>query len=152
MQVELCEGRARRMQEEDGQDPFKQLSAQVSRIFAGTAPLFFLSSSSPHLDSTPPLHRTVRRLWRPIPRGQLAGATLYPLPSLSVTHKRRATGLNSHTPPAVVLQRVQAARVRAGLGVQGGHGRGQEAEDPRGLRRPGVQRTSFRLTHQCRTP
>lgn len=42
MQVELCEGRARRMQEEDGQDPFKQLSAQVSRIFAGTAPLFFL--------------------------------------------------------------------------------------------------------------
>lgn len=33
--VELCEGRARRMQEEEGQDPFKQLSTQVSRIFAG---------------------------------------------------------------------------------------------------------------------
>ncbi|ELR11589.1 TraB subfamily protein [Acanthamoeba castellanii str. Neff] len=47
-QVELCEGRARRMQEEDGQDPFKQLSAQVSRIFAGP----FAGFGAPFLEAS----------------------------------------------------------------------------------------------------
>lgn len=46
--VELCEGRARRMQEEDGQDPFKQLSAQVSRIFAGP----FAGFGAPFLEAS----------------------------------------------------------------------------------------------------